>query len=340
MPEVITTAGEYLKDVWPAGTFNSASAFAHFWNQGYEDTVQPPPYSKIMIFKRGIKPVWEDPYNKNGGKFVIRISSVQNALAIFLSMTLRLVFGLLGDTEEFCGSVLASKGSYAWLQLWNRNTNSREHNAKTKDLLRQLYGKKNVYQVHKVNIRFQKLRKQNPDLSDIRTLLKKSHNVNKPDWDSHSTNTSELSTPVTTPRSSVDVPRVPVVRSVEAHQPPLPAAEVPEIARATPVVPVPDSTRDLEKKVQEILDSMTATPSLPELTSSDFPASVLSAPVVTVAPIPAPPAVVITSGIPVATSLGHPMAETGRLDTTNMLLSVLILLVSLALVQDFVRRYL
>eukprot|EP01098_Paradermamoeba_levis_P006814 TRINITY_DN2835_c0_g1_i3.p1 TRINITY_DN2835_c0_g1~~TRINITY_DN2835_c0_g1_i3.p1 ORF type:complete len:458 (+),score=120.68 TRINITY_DN2835_c0_g1_i3:1640-3013(+) len=369
--DIINSAGDYLKDVWPAGTFNSGSSFVQFWNQGYEDTCQPPPYSKIMVFKRGIKPVWEDPYNKNGGKFVVRISSLQNALPMFLTMTLRLLFGQLGDIEEFCGSILAIKGSYVWLQLWNRNTNSRDHIAKTKDILHQLFGKKNVYQVHKVSIRFQKLRKQNPDLSDVRTLLKKNPKTNRAEGDIYEKGEfgSDFSvTPRSSRSCSIDQSSAELDESFQFKQ----MVEFPEIPRSQVVSPLPQDHQELQKKVQEILDSMvtvpeasqpvSVTPVVPSAVASPAVTSPAAAtptvasvpevgpeipsqpPVATVAPVVIPAvetAVVATPQKVVAQQVVAQAApKTSYLSVTNVLLCVLILLLSLILVQDFAKQFL
>jgi len=262
--EFVSSAGDYLRDLWPAGTFGCAESFAQFWNQGYEDASQPPPYCKVMVFKRGIKPVWEDPYNKNGGKFVLRAADHHNALGMYLVLTLRLVFGLLGDLEEFCGSILTIKGPYVWLQLWNRDTNSRELITKTRDALYSLFSKKNVYQVHKVSIRFQKLRKQNPELAELRSALKKEkigekdrsrstkdhphhhQGSSRTSPDSH----SETTSPFLGPCLSGPLPSTSLVLSQQDFQ----TAAVP----AAPVAPAPSV--EVEEPRQEPRQELIVTP--------------------------------------------------------------------------------
>ena len=55
--------------------FSTFQSIEHFWNI-YNHMIRPN-YIKTTtdyhLFKDGIKPTWEDPQNKNGGKWMVRL---------------------------------------------------------------------------------------------------------------------------------------------------------------------------------------------------------------------------------------------------------------------------
>lgn len=63
------THAEYESSVVRIGTFDTIQAFWRYYNNIVDPAVFPA-YSNLRMFKANIKPLWEDPANSNGGKWV------------------------------------------------------------------------------------------------------------------------------------------------------------------------------------------------------------------------------------------------------------------------------
>ena len=61
------TEEEYNKMLQPLGTFSTIKTFWEFWSNIME-TKNFPDASTLYLFKEGIRPMWEDPQNIQGGK--------------------------------------------------------------------------------------------------------------------------------------------------------------------------------------------------------------------------------------------------------------------------------
>jgi len=72
-----------------------------------------------MMFKEPIKPMWEDEYNKNGGKISIKLRKDYTTI-IWEEMIFALIGGILPKQmkEEINGIVVTSRKEYNTLQIW------------------------------------------------------------------------------------------------------------------------------------------------------------------------------------------------------------------------------
>jgi translation initiation factor 4E len=79
-----------------------------------------PHVSDYHLFKKGIRPVWEDKENKNGGKWNIRLKKgVANRY--WEDLMLAIVGDQFGDAgEDLCGAVLSVRGNEDVLSVWTR----------------------------------------------------------------------------------------------------------------------------------------------------------------------------------------------------------------------------
>lgn len=80
-----------------------------------------PLVSDYHIFKKGIRPVWEDEENKKGGKWIVRLKK-----GVADRYWEDLVFAIIGDqfgeaSEEVCGAVLSMRSGEDILSIWTRN---------------------------------------------------------------------------------------------------------------------------------------------------------------------------------------------------------------------------
>ena len=79
-----------------------------------------PHVSDYHLFKQGIRPVWEDKENRNGGKWNLRLKKgVANRY--WESLMLAIVGDQFGDAgEDLCGAVLSVRGNEDVLSVWTR----------------------------------------------------------------------------------------------------------------------------------------------------------------------------------------------------------------------------
>lgn len=84
-----------------------------------------PLVSDYHIFKKGIRPVWEDEENKKGGKWIVRLRK-----GVADRYWEDLVLAIIGDqfaeaSEEVCGAVLSVRNGEDILSIWTRNDGGR-----------------------------------------------------------------------------------------------------------------------------------------------------------------------------------------------------------------------
>jgi len=86
------------------------------------DTKAFPDGSTLFLFKEGIKPLWEDFENMNGGKYSVTVQK-----AISCSIWSDLVYAAIGeqlDSDEhpqICGIVLSTRSRGNSLSIWVKN---------------------------------------------------------------------------------------------------------------------------------------------------------------------------------------------------------------------------
>jgi len=110
---------DYEKSTIPLASFSSVEAF---WTV-YAHLKRPsalPSVSDYHIFKKGIRPVWEDEENKRGGKWIVRLKK-----GVSDRYWEDLLLAIVGDQfaeagEEVCGAVLSVRSGEDVLSVWTR----------------------------------------------------------------------------------------------------------------------------------------------------------------------------------------------------------------------------
>ena len=79
-----------------------------------------PTVSDYHIFRKGVRPVWEDEANKRGGKWVVRLKK-----GVADRYWEDLLLAIVGDqfaeaSEEVCGAVLSVRSGEDVLNVWTR----------------------------------------------------------------------------------------------------------------------------------------------------------------------------------------------------------------------------
>lgn len=115
---VSSTPSDYEDNIKLIGSFSSVE---QFWGH-YCHLAKPcelPSHCDIHLFKHGIKPMWEDEANRNGGKWMVRLKK-----GIASRCWENLLLAIIGEQfivgNEICGAVISVRGNEDIISLWNR----------------------------------------------------------------------------------------------------------------------------------------------------------------------------------------------------------------------------
>ncbi|KAI9369501.1 translation initiation factor eIF 4e-like domain-containing protein [Aspergillus egyptiacus] len=126
---------DYEKSTTPLASISSVESF---WSV-YSHLKRPsllPTVSDYHIFKKGIRPVWEDEANKKGGKWVVRLKK-----GVADRYWEDLLLAMIGDqfaeaSDEVCGAVLSVRSGEDVLSVWTRIDGGR--NIKIRETIKRL----------------------------------------------------------------------------------------------------------------------------------------------------------------------------------------------------------
>mmetsp|Transcript_3342 Transcript_3342/g.3168 ORF Transcript_3342/g.3168 Transcript_3342/m.3168 type:complete len:197 (-) Transcript_3342:86-676(-) len=124
----LAPAGSNWKDnLKNCGTFNTAEGFWQVFNN-VKPASQLSLNSNYHIFTEGMEPMWEDPANMNGGKFVLTIPKKDSKSGRCDEWWLFTVLAIVGETmdlkgNEICGTVVSIRKSQDRIALWLKSCN-------------------------------------------------------------------------------------------------------------------------------------------------------------------------------------------------------------------------
>jgi len=88
------------------------------------------------VFRSGVKPVWEDPANAHGGKWMVRLrKGLATRLWEHLLLAL-LASDQFGLGDEICGAVLSIRSHEDILSIWNRSAGDEQAKGKIREVMR------------------------------------------------------------------------------------------------------------------------------------------------------------------------------------------------------------
>ncbi|XP_051947382.1 eukaryotic translation initiation factor 4E type 2-like isoform X1 [Xyrauchen texanus] len=129
----------YEQNIRQMGTVASVE---QFWKV-YSHLVRPGDltgHSDFHLFKEGIKPMWEDEANKNGGKWIIRLRK-----GLASRFWENIILAMLGEQfmvgEEICGVVVSIRFQVLQediLSIWNKTANDQVTTSRIRDTLRRV----------------------------------------------------------------------------------------------------------------------------------------------------------------------------------------------------------
>jgi len=97
--------------------------------------------SDYYLFKEGIKPMWEDPQNINGGRWLIQVDKMQRN-TVLDSYWLELLMAVIGEQfedmgDQICGAVVNVRTKGDKISLWTRDCNNYDQLKKMGQILKQ-----------------------------------------------------------------------------------------------------------------------------------------------------------------------------------------------------------
>ncbi|CCI42027.1 unnamed protein product [Albugo candida] len=129
-------AESYEKSIKELGDFKTVQGFWCIYNH----LVRPNDLPNTMdyhLFKTGIKPMWEDPSNRRGGKWMVRMRK-----GIASRYWEDLILAIIGEQfdvgNEICGAVISIRYNEDILSLWNRNADNNEACYRIRDTMRRV----------------------------------------------------------------------------------------------------------------------------------------------------------------------------------------------------------
>ena len=112
---------EYEAGLMVVGDFDTVESFCRYFNW-----LKPPSKleknSNYHLFKKGIKPMWEDEANANGGKWVLTMKNNPQLLdRCWNWLAMALVGEDMDEGDEICGAVVSLRSKVDRIQLWTRS---------------------------------------------------------------------------------------------------------------------------------------------------------------------------------------------------------------------------
>merc|ERR1712038_274651 len=131
-----TPVAKYEDQIKAIGAFSTVEQFWAF----YSFMVRPGEltgHSDIHLFKHGIRPMWEDKANKNGGKWIVRLRK-----GLASRCWENLILAMLGEQfmvgPEVCGAVVSIRYQEDIISVWNRNASDQATTSRIRDTLRRV----------------------------------------------------------------------------------------------------------------------------------------------------------------------------------------------------------
>ncbi|ORZ20600.1 translation initiation factor eIF 4e-like domain-containing protein [Absidia repens] len=115
------------------------SSIEEFWAV-YSHINRPhdlPTISDYHLFKHGVRPMWEDAANIQGGKWIVRVKK-----GLASRYWENLVLAIIGDQfdvqDEICGAVLSIRNSEDIISIWNKTSSNGRINLKIRDTVKKV----------------------------------------------------------------------------------------------------------------------------------------------------------------------------------------------------------
>ncbi|KAL1495917.1 hypothetical protein AB1Y20_014559 [Prymnesium parvum] len=129
----------YEDSTFTLGTCKTVEDFWRLYVHLRRPVDERPSVCDYHVFREGIKPMWEDDANVNGGKWIVRLRKGL-AARYWEEILLALLGGHFQLGDEICGCVLSVRYQEDILSIWNRSADSRRICMQIKETMRQVMG--------------------------------------------------------------------------------------------------------------------------------------------------------------------------------------------------------
>ena len=121
-PRLAPQNSSWKENLKQCGTFETVESFWSIFNN-LKPASQLPLNSNYHLFRDGVEPMWEDPSNKEGGKFVLTIPKKDSKNGKCEEWWLFTVLAVIGETmdmngDEVCGAVVSIRKNQDRIALW------------------------------------------------------------------------------------------------------------------------------------------------------------------------------------------------------------------------------
>lgn len=85
--------------------------------------------SDLQLFRAGVSPAWEDPFNQKGGTWTYRVSaddSNQKLDTAWFNTVLMMIGDQFDDADDICGCVVSKRAQTNRLGLWIKHSDDRD----------------------------------------------------------------------------------------------------------------------------------------------------------------------------------------------------------------------
>jgi len=121
------------------GTVKTAEEFWQLYVHLRRPSDERPQVCDYHVFREGIRPMWEDEANINGGKWIVRLRKGVSA-RYWEDVLLAMLGGQFRVGDEICGVVLSVRYQEDLLSIWNKSADSRRVCMQIRDTLRSVLG--------------------------------------------------------------------------------------------------------------------------------------------------------------------------------------------------------
>eukprot|EP01016_Furgasonia_blochmanni_P042965 TRINITY_DN5770_c0_g1_i1.p1 TRINITY_DN5770_c0_g1~~TRINITY_DN5770_c0_g1_i1.p1 ORF type:complete len:258 (+),score=52.02 TRINITY_DN5770_c0_g1_i1:157-930(+) len=112
-------SGEYEETIRRVGSFDTIEDFWMYYQHiRRPDTL--PSGVEFYLFQEGIRPMWEDEANRNGGKFVLRIQKTY-ANRFWEDLILSFIGEQSEDNDDICGLILSVRNNEIVISVWTKS---------------------------------------------------------------------------------------------------------------------------------------------------------------------------------------------------------------------------
>ena len=78
--------------------------------------------SDLQLFRAGVQPAWEDPFNAKGGSWTVKVGKDNKNKfdTIWFNTVLTMIGDNFDDADDICGITVSARPKYNRMQLWTR----------------------------------------------------------------------------------------------------------------------------------------------------------------------------------------------------------------------------